>query len=167
MFALNSVCRIDDGDVTGCSMGQIEAALGVEAVGGAALDRVKDEASVADREASEVSVGGFHARHASHDIEDFDRRVGGGEKGGVVVKRPCVRHVAAGLHVGVAANRCVYKEVATGTALDAIDGCVLVKGECVGVVHVIHQGEQERAWKGLSGRLQSAQTRGLAESPLR
>ncbi len=85
VFARDSVCRIDDGDVTGCSMGQIEAALGVEAVG-AALARVEDEASVADREASEVPVGGFHARHASHDLKDFDRRVGGGEKGGVVVK---------------------------------------------------------------------------------
>ena len=131
-------------------MGQIEAALGVEAVGGAALDRVKDEASVADREASEVSVGigGFHARHASHDLEDFDRRVGGGEKGGVVVKRPCVRHMAAGLHVGVAADRGVYEEVATGTALDVINGCVLVKGECVGVVHVIHQCEQGAGLEG-------------------
>ncbi len=52
------------------------------------------------------------------------------------------------MHVGVTANRCVYKEVATGTALDVIDGCVLVKGECVGVVHVIHQGEQGAGLEG-------------------
>ena len=71
--------------------------------------------------------------------------------------------------MGVATKRCVYEEVATGIALDIIDidGCALVEGECVGVVHVIHQCEQGAGLEGTVRPVAERADEGLAESPLR
>ena len=72
----------------------------------------------------------------------------GREKGGAVVLRPVVGHMAARLNVGVATDRRVHVEVPTNTAPDVISEHVLGQGERVVVVHVVHQ-DEERA--GLEG----------------
>jgi hypothetical protein len=129
-------------------MGKVETAVSVEAVGGAALDGVEGEASVTHCKAPKVSTGSLHARQASHDFKDFDRRVRGREKGGAVVQRPVVSHMAARLHVGVATDRRVHVEVPTNTAPDVIGEHVLGQGERVVVVHVVHQGEERAGLEG-------------------
>jgi hypothetical protein len=142
------MCRVDVSDIMGCSMGKVETAVSVEAVGGAALDGVEGEASVTHCKAPKVSTGSLHARQASHDFKDFDRRVRGREKGGAVVLRPVVGHMAARLHVGVATDRRVHVEVPTNTAPDVIGEHVLGQGERVVVVHVVHQGEERAGLEG-------------------
>jgi hypothetical protein len=119
MLRSNGVRCIDVCDVQRCSVRQVEAAVGVEAVGGAALDGVEGEVST-HHEAPKVPAGGLHALQTSHDFENFNRGMRGREKGGAVILRPVIGHVAARLHVGITADRRVHEEVSTGAVFDVV-----------------------------------------------